>query len=210
MKRLYIVFIFSGLIINFILNFCQFRNEKLNIKENIIINVLEIIGLILGSKLLDIIVNYKYYIYYDILQSIYIGYMFYGGMILAIALIFLYCTLKNINIINVFEIVLPNMLILYACWKIGCFSNNCCVGINNFPIQIIESIICIILYYIIRISKIRKKISIICIIFGITRIVTFLLRNKISFNNLIINEVISICILLIGIKTTINKERRVI
>ena len=106
--------------------------------------------------------------------------------------------------------ILSHMLILYACWKIGCFSNNCCVGINNFPIQIIESIICIILYYIIRISKIRKKISIICIIFGITRIVTFLLRNKISFNNLIINEVISICILLIGIKTTINKERRVI
>lgn len=197
---MYIAFIILGLIVNFVINYYQLRENKINKKDIIKINVIQIIFLVLGSKILDTLVNYGYYTYYNIFQVITSGYMFYGGMILSIFYLYAYCKIKHIDLVIVFKIILPNILLLYAIWKMGCFFNKCCVGINGFPIQIVESIICIIAYCIIsKRSKALSKIYLTCIIFGLMRIFAFLLRKDINMQNLIVNEMISSAILLAGV-----------
>lgn len=121
-------------------------NFPIKIKDNILINVIQSITLILGSKILDFFVNYKYYVQYNIIQAIHSGYMFYGGMILSIYAVYIFCKIKCINSKNIFEIIVPNIILLYSICKLGCFFNKCCGGICNFPLPLVESIICFIVF----------------------------------------------------------------
>lgn len=200
MLNTYIVLMTLGLIMNFILNCYNFKRRKIKNKHIMCINIMQGIMLILGCKILDIIVNFKYYIYKDLIESTLSGYMFYGGIILSNIYIFLYCKIEDINIIDIFSNICPNTLVLYSIWKIGCFVNGCCNGINNFPIQLCESALCLLLY--VLISKNKKGSWIIAmyyISFGIIRAIAFMFRDEIDISNLIVNEIISICFILWGI-----------
>ena len=200
MKELYIIFIGIGLITNAIVNYYTLKSNEIKTKENLIINIIQLITIILGSKILDFFVNYRYYIYYDLFQVIYSGYMFYGGIMLFICAIIIYCKIKEINLEDIFKVIIPNFLLLYAFCKIGCFFNKCCIGIYDFPIQLMESILCFISYFIIlKNLKTLNKVCYSCMIFGIIRLASFLLRSNIDVINLVVNEIISICIILIGI-----------
>lgn len=200
----YLIVITIGLILYFILNYKMLY--KINIKkiDIVIINILEISSIFLGSKLLDIILYYNYYLNYNISQMIFIGFMISGGIILKTIVIYLYSILRELKIKNIFNILIPNTLLLYSILKFGCFINGCCRGINDIPLPIMESIIYLLLYLII--IKLDNKISISCIIFGILRIISFIFRIDISLNSIIVNITISIIIIIIGIYLRIKNQ----
>jgi len=205
---LYIIIVLLAIVVNLIITYVLLRKKSFK-KENCLwIVFIQSICFVIGSKLLDIWVNYKYYFYYNIEEAIRSGYMFYGGMFLGILYIFLYCKIKELNYKAIFEVVIPNFLLFFAICKIGCFLNNCCTGIFDFPIQIVESIICIITYLIImKKESSQKSIYWTCVSFGLIRAITFLLRSDLNMRNLIVNEVISIGILIFGIGLLIrNRE----
>ncbi|MBR3134427.1 MAG: prolipoprotein diacylglyceryl transferase [Clostridia bacterium] len=186
---------FLGLVINYILNFIQLNK----VKNRLIISIITLACIILGSKILDYIVNYRFYEFYNFEEVLKNGYMIYGGIITAIVEVNLYCYLNKIETKKVFDVIIPNMLIMYSIFKIGCFINGCCIGKYDIPIQLIESIVCFIVYRIINKYFNNDKISVTCIGFGFIRILDFIMRKQIMLDNLIINEIISIFILVFGI-----------
>ena len=56
------------------------------------------------------------------------GLVFYGGFILAIISIYVYCRMAKLDIIKVFDIFTPAMSFAHACGRVGCFLNGCCFG----------------------------------------------------------------------------------
>lgn len=186
-----------GIGIYIVLNYYQIKN--INKRDKIILIGMGVLSIILGSKILDYLVNNKYYNEYGIVESIEIGYMFYGGIIFNTVSTILFCKIQGIDTRKALEIILPNMLLMYGICKIGCYFNNCCSARYGIPIQLIEFGICSIVYLIMLIRKKEKKISTVCIIFGLIRIMDFALRSEISISNYIINELISLLILFMGL-----------
>lgn len=202
----YLVVIIIGLFIYSFINYKMINKLKIKRKDIIMINILEISSIFLGSKLLDIIVYYNDYENYDLKQILFIGFMVNGGIILRIIVIYLYSKLIDINVKKIFSIIVPNTLLLYSLLKLGCFINGCCYGINNIPLPIIESIIYLFIYlYIIRNNNI---ISNSCIIFGILRIISFLIRDDINFNGLVVNIILCLCFIFSGIITYVYGFRK--
>lgn len=202
----YLVVIIIGLFIYSFVNYKMINKLKIKRKDIIIINILEISSIFLGSKLLDIIVYYNDYANYNLKQILLIGFMVNGGIILRIIVIYLYSKLIDINVKKIFSIIVPNTLLLYSLLKLGCFINGCCYGINNIPLPIIESIIYLFIYlYIIRNNNI---ISNSCIIFGILRIISFLIRDDINFNGLVVNIILCLCFIFSGIITYVYGFRK--
>ena len=202
----YLVVIIIGLFIYSFINYKMINKLKIKRKDIIIINILEISSIFLGSKLLDIIVYYNDYANYNLKQILLIGFMVNGGIILRIIVIYLYSKLIDINVKKIFSIIVPNTLLLYSLLKLGCYINGCCYGINNIPLPIIESIIYLFIYlYIIRNNNI---ISNSCIIFGILRIISFLIRDDINFNGLVVNIILCLCFIFSGIITYVYGFRK--
>ncbi|MGM0598413.1 MAG: prolipoprotein diacylglyceryl transferase [Candidatus Rifleibacteriota bacterium] len=56
------------------------------------------------------------------------GLVFYGGFLLAVICLILYCRLKKLSVSRLADIVAPSLALGHAIGRIGCFFNNCCYG----------------------------------------------------------------------------------
>ena len=173
----YILIIGIALIISFIVFYklCKKDYNKLDIAYIYVVNIL---GLAIGSKLLSLILNSVKISIYNFINS---GYSFLGGIIGSILAVVLYCKkykLDYINILSNFMVIYP---LIYSISKIGCFLNGCCYGIininninYNFPLQLVDSAIMLILFLILFMQFKKQKTLLISIFFNIFFIVRFL------------------------------------
>ena len=155
-----LIFIEISLLVNIIVSLLIGLKEKdLDKKDILKCSIFETIGIIVGAKLLDIVINYDVYLYYiklgKILTMISSGYIFLGGAIGGFLAVFIYSTISKKSLYKLCNIFIPNLILIYSIAKISCFINGCCRGItiNGYilPIQIIESLIYLIIYlYIIK------------------------------------------------------------
>ena len=201
----YLLFICISLFVNIIISVKFFNETNIKKKQYIIILILETIGICIGAKLLDFLIYYRCYT--DIENIFFKGYIFYGGIIGSIILTYVYCKKENINIEEVFNILIPNILLIYSICKIGCYLNGCCVGINHIPIQLIESILCFITYLFIIINRKRliqkdNIIPISCISYSLIRIICDFFRADMSGKivlNLTISQIMSLFVIFLNI-----------
>ena len=56
------------------------------------------------------------------------GLVFYGGFILAILALIVYCRMQKLDLVRVLDVYTPAIAIAHACGRIGCFLNGCCYG----------------------------------------------------------------------------------
>lgn len=114
--------------------------KRMKIEENIgvVITFIAIICGIVGSKLFYIIEEWNfgkgnslsYYLTADNLFSP-AGLTFYGGVILSILVIYLYCRKKKVSLLKIFDAMAPGATIGYALARIGChLSGDGCYGID--------------------------------------------------------------------------------
>ena len=126
------------------------------------------VGTFIGAKLLYIITilpglvsmlrtdgfSFELVVYY-----IRYGFIFYGGIIGAIAAVFIYSKKYKLSFIDIIEILIVSVPLIHAVGRIGCFCAGCCYGrpvdppwglffkagsaapfgISLFPIQLMES-----------------------------------------------------------------------
>jgi phosphatidylglycerol:prolipoprotein diacylglycerol transferase len=126
------------------------------------------IGLFAGAKLLYVLImlpklvkNLEQLITApDLLLPYYFGgFVFYGGLIGAVAGIYIYCRLFNITFLPLLDHLIPSIPVIHGFGRLGCFFAGCCYGIpylgtlgitfhnsisapNNislFPVQLMES-----------------------------------------------------------------------
>ncbi|UDQ99127.1 prolipoprotein diacylglyceryl transferase [Lentisphaerota bacterium WC36G] len=57
------------------------------------------------------------------------GQVFYGGFILAVITIVVFCKIKKLSILGVLDVLAPSLAIGHALGRIGCFINGCCYGL---------------------------------------------------------------------------------
>jgi phosphatidylglycerol---prolipoprotein diacylglyceryl transferase len=114
--------------------------KRLKIEENvgIVITFLAIICGIIGSKLFYIIEEWNFgkgnsLAYYLTTENLFspAGLTFYGGVILSIVVIYIYCLKKKVSLLQIFDAMAPGATLGYAIARIGChLSGDGCYGID--------------------------------------------------------------------------------
>lgn len=207
----YLFFIVLSLLLNIFASIILgIKNRRLKIRIIFKCALLETIGVILGAKILDIIVNYDIYMYYTnnnmFLKILTSGYAFLGGIFGAVLSVAIYSITSNEDFKELCNIFIPNLFLVYSISKLGCFSAGCCRGISIgeyiLPIQLIESLIYISLYLfvILRKDKGNNEIYLSCLLFGFSRFFVEFFRENTGYMYLSISQVLSIVIFIIGIR----------
>lgn len=122
----YSIFIFLGLLTASILIFKEAR--KRNIDEDFLINLIFntiIIGLI-GARIYYVLFNIPYYASnpIEILTVWNGGLAIHGGIFAALAFILIYCKKKNVNILQLLDIIVVGLIIAQAIGRWGNFFNS--------------------------------------------------------------------------------------
>jgi len=123
----------------------ELKRQKLDENISIAVTFLAIIGGLVGSKLFYIIEEWNFgsggsffsYFRSDVLLSP-SGLTFYGGLILAIVFIIIYCRTKNLRIMQIFDALSPAAVLSYGIARIGChLSGDGCYGlpVNGTPFE---------------------------------------------------------------------------
>lgn len=89
-----------------------------------------IIAAIVGSRLLYIILNYRYYME-NPLEMVKIwsgGLVFYGGFVLALVVGISYIRKNHLPLWKTVDVIAPSIAIGQAIGRLGCFSAGCCYG----------------------------------------------------------------------------------
>ncbi|MCU0373257.1 MAG: prolipoprotein diacylglyceryl transferase [Ignavibacteria bacterium] len=123
----------------------ELKRQKLDENISIAVTFLAIIGGLVGSKLFYIIEEWNFgkgggffsYFRSDVLFSP-SGLTFYGGLVLAILLIIIYCKTKKLRVMQIFDALSPAAILSYGIARIGChLSGDGCYGIpvNGTPFE---------------------------------------------------------------------------
>jgi len=206
----YLFFTSLSLICNFIFSVCYgFRVGKIAKKHIVGCAVVETISIALGAKLLDVAMNWDFYAECvqngEWVRMLTVGYTFIGGVIGAILCVLSYALISKTDAIELANLFLPNLLLVYAIAKIGCFCNGCCRGImafgNRLPIQMIEAIIYFFLFIFLRDKKmsVKKRLAWTGVLFGASRFGLEFLRENTGYMPISLSQVLALCICLIGI-----------
>jgi phosphatidylglycerol:prolipoprotein diacylglycerol transferase len=143
------------------------------------------IGVIIGSHLLSALVNYKNKVYVlenikqmnaiNALGNIFGGRMFYGGLVGTLAAGYIVIKKDN-SYTKYLDIIAAGIPLFHFFAKIGCFLAGCCYGVQSkigftyhnsqlteandimrFPVQLLESLFCIILFFYLNFLFINNK-----------------------------------------------------
>ncbi|MCX7832930.1 MAG: prolipoprotein diacylglyceryl transferase [Ignavibacteria bacterium] len=118
----------------------ELRRMKLDENIGVIITILAIIGGIVGGKIFYLLEEWNFgkgasiksLLSSDLLSPA--GLTFYGGLILAIVLIYFYVKFKKLNFLQIIDAMVPGATIGYGIARIGChLSGDGCYGmqVNN-------------------------------------------------------------------------------
>ncbi len=163
------------------------------------------------------------------------GWVFYGGLIGGILGIIIYCKLHKIKPLDYLNIGAPGIALFHFLGRIGCFLAGCCYGVEShvgftfhhsdmpgangvsrFPIQLVESLYCLILFilldYLLRKTKYRDKTAYLyLILYPIGRFIFEFFRGDAYRGFLWIfstSQWISIILFIIGIFGIIKSRKR--
>ena len=218
---LYSVCIILSLVVGLIVIIKNLKRSKLKKEESLGLLVYIVLGTLYGAKLFTILTNLDK----GIISFNKAGLSSYGAVIGIILMLVLFKVQFKKKLSDLLYIVMPAIPIMYAIGKIGCFLVGCCYGIeyngpfnimykyslevpNNihlFPIQIVETIIFTLIFFIIR--KVEdKKISLTFILCAISKFILGFLRYSHNSQIISTNQIVSIIFLIIGI-IWYNKEK---
>jgi phosphatidylglycerol:prolipoprotein diacylglycerol transferase len=109
----------------------NYRAKKKEYDEDSILNmaIIAIIAGILGGKVLYIITEIKNIINnINILKDIGSGFVIYGAILGGALGVFFYSKKKGWNILQIFDLIAPTVILAQGFGRIGCFLAGCCYG----------------------------------------------------------------------------------
>ncbi len=92
--------------------------------------IISIAAGVIGARLFYVIQFHEYY-EDDLLEVFRIdrgGLVFYGGFLLALFSLLVYCRNAHLDMVRVLDVFAPAIAIAHACGRIGCFTKGCCFG----------------------------------------------------------------------------------
>ena len=184
------------------------------------------IGMILGARFFEYIVNWRLYYenpayFLDIDRG---GISEVGAITSAIMVAFIMCGVKKISFFKLSEIVSPAVLLTMALGRWGCYLNGCCAGVTGHPVQLYYSFSAVIILSVVLLVEnyVRKSgavfqygiISPIGLgLYSISRLLIDPYRLEADTKGIIMSDrvmiacaVISLVWLLISIKKTVGSD----
>ena len=185
----------------------------------------ELIGILLGAKILNMIQNNNYSSIY------YAGFSSYGGVIGGIIFILFFSKLYKCSLKKLFLIFIPILPLMYAVSKLGCFFNGCCYGVeyngfmcvsyayavgapintNLFPVQLLESLVnfAIFLYILCIYKRNKENISLLGKVFILCGFCKLVLENyRASWNGTFSStQIISLLFIIIGFSIILIRRK---
>ena len=200
----YCICIEIALIINMIVS-AKILSKTNTAKEIMICLILENIGIVLGAKLLSILTNIDEYMQLHLLDILTKGFSYWGAILGGIAGIFLFSEVNKKDFVKLLSVFLPNMILIYAISKIGCYLNECCEGIflengKQIPIQLIESVTFFAIYIYIMTRKYEnpyKKIYVTGMLFCIVKFILEFFRIQYTVMPISISQTFAIYFMII-------------
>ena len=106
------------------------KREGIDSQKIIDLSFYLMLAAIIGSRLLYVLLNFKYYLsapgaIWQIWEG---GLVFYGGLIAAAAVSFIYIRKKGLNLWQITDIFAPSIALGQAIGRWGCFFAGCCYG----------------------------------------------------------------------------------
>ncbi len=208
---MYGVLVVIGIIVGLII-IMKFFAKHYNISKEDILHALifGIIGAIVGSKLLYILTNVNVLIenvgniWQILLSMVNGGFVFYGGLVGGVIGIFIYSKTYKVSFKELILLIVPAIPLMHAFGRIGCFCAGCCYGceyngfgaitfMNSlvapngepfFPVQIIEAICNLIIFWILFMTYKKcvgtnTSIILYMILYSVTRFVLEYFRGDV-------------------------------
>ena len=106
------------------------RAKKLGLSDDHYVNISIFVLLcgFAGGKLMYCIVNFKAFLESPLAVLGSEGFVVYGGIIIGVLTILVYCLIKKISFFEYFDLLTPSVAINQAFGRIGCFLAGCCYG----------------------------------------------------------------------------------
>ncbi len=194
------------------------RAIKNNIDRNKILDLIIyiLISSIIGARILYVAINWQDYAGnpFAILKVWEGGLVFYGGLILGILVTIWYLRKNKLKFLKVADIISPSLALGSGIGRIGCFLNGCCYGKDpHIPLQLIESAVGFIIFFILLILERRKSPDgflfwVFIFLYSLTRFMTEGLRyyetNYLLWGMITISQLISIVLCLSALTFIIN------
>ena len=126
----YGVFVALGFIVGIALAIHLGKKQGIAKEKILDIGFYALIAAIVGSRLLFVLVEYKYFIEHplDIFKLWEGGLVFFGGLLLAVLVILIYLKKNALPLWKTLDLFAPSLAIGHAIGRLGCFSAGCCYG----------------------------------------------------------------------------------
>ena len=203
----YVLMVFVGAVAaNIVAAIVLIKRKDLDVYDFVLTELYAVIGGLLGAKLLYFITAYKYIDWGRFFEKEYFislmtgGFVMYGGLIGAIAFMFLAKAIHKIDIIKYIREFIFAFPLAHGFGRIGCHLAGCCygvpyhghfsvvfpedslapAGIELFPVQMFEAIFLFVIFGILLFAKLKFSfkypVELYFLLYGILRIITESLR----------------------------------
>ena len=224
---LYGICLLLSIVIGLFFIYKNLQKEKYT-KEQITALLLYVfLGIVFGAKYFTYFTNYsKYKGNFKFME---IGFSSYGAVIGTILVLILFAKQYKKSFKEMLTAILPSIPLMYGIGKIGCFLTGCCYGIEYngifnvmykysssapsgvrlFPIQLVEAIVFILIFFYIYQKKKKNSPKIISYVFILCGILKFLLDYlRASHVNIVLstNQIVSLIFVIIGVFLFVKKS----
>lgn len=126
----YGVFIAAGFLLGLAYAVRQAKKEGIPQEKIIDIGFYGLLAAIVGSRLFFVVINAGYYLQHpmDVFKIWEGGLVFYGGFIVAVAVVIWYIKKYGLDLWKIADVFAPALAIGHALGRLGCFSAGCCYG----------------------------------------------------------------------------------
>lgn len=136
MFKSYSLFMIISASLVFVLSLWNIRRAGLSIKSSLLCFLLMAVGVLVGSRLLNVLINWNYYMNnnWRIFAINLSGFSLMGGLILAGILGILSAKILKLPYWKLADAVAPGLGVGLITMRVGCFLNGCCYGMKtNLP-----------------------------------------------------------------------------
>lgn len=106
------------------------RAEKKNLVSEEVLNmaIICVIFGFLGAKILFVLENFRQFLSAPLSVIGSSGFVVYGGIVLGVIAVIIYCRIKQLSFFRYFDIMMPSVALGQAFGRLGCFGAGCCYG----------------------------------------------------------------------------------
>jgi phosphatidylglycerol---prolipoprotein diacylglyceryl transferase len=137
--RSYGVMVAAGFGLGIYLAWRQAQREGIDPERFLDLTLWVMVAGLVGARLLYVLVSWREFAAapWDALKFWQGGLVFYGGFILAVLAMVLFCRLRGLSLWKVGDVSAPYAALGHAVGRIGCFLNGCCYGPPNTPCGVV-------------------------------------------------------------------------